>query len=345
MMDLKFNCLKLAKTPYLKLAKTLDDQELLSKIKTLVADERRVGIEILSNLREIELRRLFAARGFSSLHEYATKELGYSDGAAFRRISAMRLIADLPEAETKIAQGELSLTVASKLQGFFKSVQKNEAQVQRVYTPEQKTVLLNELVGKSSRECEKKLAGLSSRSIPKDRIRAVSETEVEIKFVANDKLQQKINRLKEIMGTQSTAKLFEKALDIALEQMDPQVSAKSAAKQSDCANSKQSALKKSTSAPKLEPNPALKHLSRYIAVQTRLEVWQRDHAQCSYVDPLTKRRCHSKFALQLDHIVPHALGGLNDTTNLRLRCPAHNQLAAIQVFGREKMSQFVPSLK
>src|SRR4051812_35745047 len=41
------------------------------------------------------------------------------------------------------------------------------------------------------------------------------------------------------------------------------------------------------------------------------------------------------------HIRPHALGGPNTRENLRLLCPAHNQLAAIQVFGAAKMARFI----
>jgi 5-methylcytosine-specific restriction endonuclease McrA len=44
--------------------------------------------------------------------------------------------------------------------------------------------------------------------------------------------------------------------------------------------------------------------------------------------------------LELDHIVPVALGGRSTVDNLRLCCRAHNTLHAEQVFGREHMDQF-----
>jgi hypothetical protein len=43
--------------------------------------------------------------------------------------------------------------------------------------------------------------------------------------------------------------------------------------------------------------------------------------------------------LELDHAEPRALGGRDDAENLRVRCRAHNQLAAEQVFGREHIEQ------
>jgi hypothetical protein len=39
--------------------------------------------------------------------------------------------------------------------------------------------------------------------------------------------------------------------------------------------------------------------------------------------------------LELDHVVPKALGGSSEPENLRVRCRAHNQLWAEQVFGRK----------
>src|SRR5690606_13044895 len=58
-------------------------------------------------------------RGYPSLHEFLVKELQYSDGAAHRRISAMRLVGDVPEAKESIASGALPLTTASQVQNFF----------------------------------------------------------------------------------------------------------------------------------------------------------------------------------------------------------------------------------
>ena len=66
--------------------------------------------------------------------------------------------------------------------------------------------------------------------------------------------------------------------------------------------------------------------SRYIPAPVRREVWRRDGGCCSYVDPHSGRRCGSRFLLELDHIVPFALGGSAEPGNLRVLCAAHNRL-------------------
>ncbi|MDE0217811.1 MAG: HNH endonuclease signature motif containing protein, partial [Spirochaetaceae bacterium] len=66
--------------------------------------------------------------------------------------------------------------------------------------------------------------------------------------------------------------------------------------------------------------------SRYIPAVVRREVWLRDQGCCSYVDPHSGRRCGSRYRLEIDHIVPFALGGPTELRNLRVRCRAHHRL-------------------
>ncbi|MDE0217929.1 MAG: HNH endonuclease signature motif containing protein [Spirochaetaceae bacterium] len=66
--------------------------------------------------------------------------------------------------------------------------------------------------------------------------------------------------------------------------------------------------------------------SRYIPAAVRREVWRRDQGCCSYVDRQSGRRCGSRYRLEIDHIVPVALGGGAEPANLRVRCRAHHRL-------------------
>ena len=70
-------------------------------------------------MSEIEARGLYLERGFSSLFDYAVRELGYSDAAAARRIGATRLCADQPDAREGLRDGSLTLSAAAELQWAF----------------------------------------------------------------------------------------------------------------------------------------------------------------------------------------------------------------------------------
>jgi len=65
----------------------------------------------------------------------------------------------------------------------------------------------------------------------------------------------------------------------------------------------------------------------------RRVVFERDGEQCTYVDD-RGRRCPSRAFLELDHRTPRAVGGADNTSNLSVKCRAHNRLAAERDFGR-----------
>ena len=111
-----------------------------------MAQEREVTLSVLHYLLEVERRQLFARLGFSSLYEYAVKDLGYSEGSAHRRIASMRLLRSLPELEAKIENGSLPLSTLSQAQSFFRQ--------EAIVAPQDKLEVLKKLEGKTSREVE-----------------------------------------------------------------------------------------------------------------------------------------------------------------------------------------------
>jgi hypothetical protein len=49
--------------------------------------------------------------------------------------------------------------------------------------------------------------------------------------------------------------------------------------------------------------------------------------------PADGKRCGSTWRLELDHVIPVALGGETSVENLRVLCRAHNQYKAERVLG------------
>ena len=98
----------------------LSDQVLLQQTCDLAVREREVTLQVLHHLREVERRLLYAKLSYASLFEYAVKELKYSEGAAHRRISSMRLLKELPQLEPRVEAGTLSLCALSQAQSFFR---------------------------------------------------------------------------------------------------------------------------------------------------------------------------------------------------------------------------------
>src|SRR5690242_16135627 len=101
----------------------LSSAQLTARLKNLVAEERRINIEVLRHLREVERRLLHAEAGYKNLLAYCVGELKYSESAAYRRIQAMRLLCEIPEVEEKIQSGSLNLTMVTRVTTFFRQSQ------------------------------------------------------------------------------------------------------------------------------------------------------------------------------------------------------------------------------
>jgi hypothetical protein len=69
-------------------------------------------------------------------------------------------------------------------------------------------------------------------------------------------------------------------------------------------------------------------------------LWERAGSQCEFIDEQTGRRCDCRFGLQHEHVIPLALGGTNDLSNMQLLCATHNQLRARHVFGNKRIDAF-----
>ena len=139
--------------------KQLSNKELLSHTKLLVKKERRIHIQVLRHLAEIDSRKLFFKQGFFSLFDYAVRELGYSEGAAYRRIKAMKLCCVLPETANRLQSGRLSLSAASQLQVFFEKQDKKvkeEAKKDLPLKPYEERVSVNES-GKQKKSGEEQI--------------------------------------------------------------------------------------------------------------------------------------------------------------------------------------------
>ncbi len=73
-----------------------------------------------------------------------------------------------------------------------------------------------------------------------------------------------------------------------------------------------------------EAKPTKKRQRRIPAAVKNL-VWQRDEGCCQFTDPQSKKKCGSKYQLQLDHIHPFRHLGDHSPENLRLLCGKHNR--------------------
>lgn len=315
--------------------KSVPKQTLLFETERLVRDERRITTAILWHLHEIDRRRLFAELGFASLFEYCTEQLKYSAGGAQRRIASMRLLRELPEIEAKINSGELNVSAVAQAQSVFRQAKREN----KAFTLEAKKEIVERLENKSHRDCEKILAEINPTSVRPSRERVISASRTEIRFEASDELYEKIQKLKgfyahRLKGSSNFADLIELLVTQALEKHDAKAQSQS-----------QSQSQSSSGARQPLPTSEVTVTNRYIPQAIRKNAMAKAQGRCTYVDPKSRRRCSSTFALEFDHIIPLGRGGLTIARNIRVLCRTHNQLAAVQNFGARKMEGYLFNLK
>ena len=422
----------------------LSDRALLRQTSTLVHHERHLQGAIIDHLAEIESRSLYLRRGCSSLFDYAVRELGYSDAAAGRRIGAVRLCADQPDARERLRDGSLTLSAAAELQWAFDRQRRRGsitgiasiaptgtvapgAAAARADLPgsapmEAPTVgggalgaapaevasaddpvaaepapplvldaagrqkLVEEAAGKSTRQVRRMLADLDPElAPPADRVRPLGDGRYELKAVIDADCHQGLEQLRGLLShvdpRMTLGQLVGRIVQEALDRHDPSrpprraragsrpadgdskpasaseeqaapapghaVTAPDAATPAGAtpapertrqptptsarSPSRQGATDRRAAAgrkPTRAATPAAKSRvsGRSIPAAVKRQVWQRDGGRCSYVDRETGRRCNSRHLIEIDHILPYALGGGADPENLRLTCRAHHRL-------------------
>ncbi|MGE3973907.1 MAG: HNH endonuclease [Bdellovibrionales bacterium] len=287
---------------------SFSNHQLIKILLTKTQAERNLNLEIIELLEEVDRRKLHHQKGYGSLMEFCVKELKYSESAAYRRISAMRVTRDLPQVKKSLAEGSLNLVTVTKAQTFLNQEKKYQ---NKTYDKAERLELFKNLENKSSRECEKVLIEKSPTLPTIEKIRVLSDDKTQVTVVLEKKLTDKLEELKKLYSHIHPNPSFAELIDLMAND----------------ALKKRTALKKATTSRPSVSSPGeetLRKHTRYIPSQIKRVVWQRDQGKCTYAH--AGKKCDSKFQLEVDHIQPYSLGGLNSIENLRLLCRSHNQL-------------------
>jgi 5-methylcytosine-specific restriction endonuclease McrA len=339
----------------------LSDGALLAGTRSLVERDRVTTAELIAHLAEVDARALHVPEGYPSVFEWCTAHLGFSRDSACKRIRAARAARRFPVIFAMVADGRLSLSSVGLLA--------------RHLTEENHAELLVAAAGRSNDAIEVLLAerfprtdvlamvvpvgaatstlatGAESDEGPgapgtraRDGLVAARPLHVPVTHASDNGMRDRsrvepiaagryalavtidqptfeaLEYAKSLLGhsvpSGDLAQVLGRALGVFVAHLEKQRFAK-------CARSRQS-VRLGTSAP------------RHIPAAVRRMVWERDGGRCTFVGE-NGHSCEARSRLEFDHIVPVARGGQSTPSNLRLRCRAHNQMAAERVLGRDFM--------
>jgi hypothetical protein len=356
---------------------SVSDTDLLRQIRLDADSERKSGLAVIHQLKEISKRRLDARLGYPSLHRFCMEELKYSAGSAWRRIKAMQALDEMPELEEKIQLGTLTLASVSQVENFCQHMDK---------TLEEKQAIFSRVEGLSKRETEQVLAEIAPQPKRPDNLRALDGESTELRITLSKETISELDQIRDLIAHSHPgasyagviaylAKQGVKRLDPGAQKRKYVKKPKQAVKQGDSEAEKPGAA----DAAKEETLPGIREKESFppgeemewvlefagvtalskpsgiplnlgselntqpgaIPASVRREVWQRDGGVCQYVCAKTGKRCGARARVQPDHIIPRAQGGGNRASNLLLKCRRHNLLAAIDQFGWEKMGPYL----
>jgi len=158
----------------------LPDEQLLAEVRILVSRERTATSILIASLAELDERKLFLQLGFSSLHDYCTRELGLSAAAAHNRITAARVARRFPVALSMLASGALTLTNVNVLSPHltlrnhaalldaaqFRTRTEVEAQVASLHPEAPDLVILHVKIRRSTRDKLRHAQELLRHAVP-----------------------------------------------------------------------------------------------------------------------------------------------------------------------------------
>ncbi|MFL5309040.1 MAG: hypothetical protein ACJ79H_01165 [Myxococcales bacterium] len=156
------------------------------------------------------------------------------------------------------------------------------------------------------------------------KVAPLAEDTFKFQFTASrachDKLRQAQALLRHRVPNGDVATMFEKALDLLIEQVKKERFATG---------------RKPRETP---PGNAEASSSRHVPDAIKREVFDRDGGRCTFTDE-DGRRCSETGALEFDHLDGFARTRLHQADRIRLLCRPHNQHAAERMYGRAFMER------
>jgi 5-methylcytosine-specific restriction endonuclease McrA len=350
---------------------SLDSTALSRRLGELAGHERQLQLDFLLHLDEFDRRRAWAEAGYPSLWEWCLRVLHLREGAAGRRIAAMRVLRRFPALADALRDGRLCLSTVALLGP--------------VLTEENCAEIVDRAAFKTRAETEHLVASLQPRTPPKEGLRLlptprssapapraappprqepcasqkrpevdqlqaaeisacpprrasrsgfepVSESHYSLRVTVDRAFKQEFEQLKALLAHKIPDGDFEAVLREAIGcSLAMHAKRKGAVEPS----------RKRKSPPPKKSDLGEKHrpaARERIPTAVRREVWRRDGGRCAWRGP-DGHVCGSTWKVEVDHIRPVALGGASTVDNCRLLCQPHNQLHAEQTFGRAHMER------
>jgi len=293
------------------------NKQLEADVTRIVKSEIHLMIEGILYFCEIVKRNIHLAGKHSSLFSYLVSK-GFTRDQALVRKDAVLLLVELPELRDLFVNRALSMSTLHYMRQTFRREQRRrQAEKMDPLVRIRKLEVARKLAKESSRDARRGLA----EEFPechgsRESTRPVADNKTEITFSCSDEELKNYEQLKDLWGHKNHERSWQVLFaDLA----------------SDALRKRKIAMAKPIDQAKVGTPQTLSYhqaRKRYRNVHVERLVWTRAENRCEHFDPVNGERCECTHALQVDHIIPLALGGLDHSSNMRLLCGPHNRYAA-----------------
>jgi hypothetical protein len=275
----------------------LSDDDLVERVKDLVACERRASVALIRSLMEFDARRLYLREGCSSLFTYCTQVLHLSEGSAYNRIETARAARRYPRVLEALDSGDVTLTAVRLLAPHLTAANHEE--------------MLRAARHMSRQQIQELIAAVNPCSVAETMMRSVvtplaSERymlQVTLTRATHEKLRRAQMLARHTIPDGEISSILDRALTLLINHLERRRFAQTASPR-----------------PNADDGPAP---GRHIPAAVKRAVWQRDEGRCTFVG--RTGRCRETAFVEFHHVEPYAAGGPATADNIQLRCRAHNQ--------------------
>ena len=298
---------------------SVSDEHLLTCFANAVRTERKITNHVLALIGEIDRRKLYLRKAYTSLFDFLVNDFGYSPGAAMRRIDAARLLCELPETAQKFQEGTLTLSQATQVQRASRELKKLKKES---LSPESKRKLILQIESSTQKQTEHIIATtLDLPVVPQQKQTQHRDQSVTLTITFTHEQMQILQQAQNMISHTVVGQDWAEALTYLAKR---EVKRRTSVRETSSANSFGVSEVAAVAAvsPKNQFNSTNKRRALPMAVRKAL---LNGNATCAYKDANGKR-CESRRFLQIDHVQSWSRGGTNDPENLQVLCGVHNRL-------------------
>ncbi len=309
----------------------LSNEILEARFNKLVKTEHKITHLVLHCIAEIDRRKLYLEKAYSSLFEFLVQSHGYSPSAAMRRIDGARLLQQIPEVAEKLEDGSVNLSQVALLQ-------RADRELKREMGATMPIEIKRELLAKIENQTQLKTEQMISRALnldfsPKNKTTHHKDQSVTLTITLTREQMQILERAQATLSHAVPEKNWASLVTYLAKKELSRRAPKSKTKAVKMDLSKTPTLEQLSGTATVISSPTRKAQRKPISQPLKKQLLSNNH-QCTFRDPQTGKICGSTYFLQVDHIQSVIRGGGNNRENFQILCGQHNRYKFTQEMNK-----------